>query len=429
MKKLLCLLLCAVLLLSTAACSREAGPTEPTEPPTRPVVEVELGTAPRLLKYEGVELQFVTMLWELDPEAEILRLAAADFEQTTGAKVQISWLAGSETELEAVLAGGQKVDIFEAPGSLLSDHLDQYAMDLTELAANARYEEKSWPVLTAQILERCDTLKAIAYRPCLYGLYYNREAFDKLGVEVPPSTWEEYLAFCQTLKDNGYEGLVIDQERAHLVLELLMERALGWEGIRDTMLGEKWRSDEMAMTMIQEAIGFAEKGYLVKGTPAAHPNGQNRLGQSNAVFVAGPTQLCAEVERYCLADMKWGVMPHPGNGPGSGLLVDADVLAVKTDCEEAEAAFDFVMLLTTGPYDQLRADMEVGIPADPSNSSVIAGADSCMTMATAKAPRWFLPDHSELFCRLWNGYYKTGSYFAGQLNLVSHDFDDEKSVG
>ena len=248
-------------------------------------------------------------------------------------------------------------------------------------------------------------------------------------MQTPPSSWEEYLAFCQLLKDQNYECLVIDQERSHIVLELLMERALGWEGIRTTMLEEAWRKNEMGMLMIQEAIDFAEKGYLVKGTPAAFPNGQNRLGHSNAVFVAGPTSLCYEVEQACLADMNWGVMPHPGNGPGSGLLVDADVLAITSDCANPEAAFAFAQLVTTGGYDQLRADVSVGIPADPNNSSVIAGANDCMAKATPKAPRWFDPGHSELFCRLWNGYYKTGKFFASQLNEVSHDFDSEKSVG
>ena len=429
MKKLLCLLLCGMLLMTAAACNREATPTEPTEPPTQPIVEVELGTMPQELKYEGVQLQYWSLLSESDPEAQVLRLVAEDFERTTGADVQLNWLAGNTAGLAELLAGDQQVDIFETPGNMMEKNLDRYAMDLTDLAAAAQYDARSWAVLRTQILERSGALKAIAHRPCLYGLYYNREAFDKLGVEVPPSTWEEYLAFCQTLKDNGYEGLVIDQERAHIVLELLMERALGWEGIREVMLNEAWLQNKTGLTMIQEAIGFAEKGYLVKGMPAALPDGQSRLAQSNAVFVAGPTELCSEVEQYTLADMKWGVMPHPGNGPGTGLLVDADVLAVKEGCAEPDAAFDFVMMVTTGAYDQLRADVTVGIPADPGNRSVITGADTCMETATAKAPRWFLDIHSELFCRLWNGYYKTGSYFASQLNQVSNDFDSEKSVG
>ena len=342
--------------------------------------------------------------------------------------MELKWYGNNMDAITATLSGQNRPDLFESTGASMEELKDQ-ALDLSAMAQSAGYAMKSWACLNTQIQERCGTQKALAIRPTLYGLYYNQEVFEVMAVQTPPDTWEQYLNFCQLLKDQGYECLVIDQERAHIVLELLMERALGWEGIRTTMLEEAWRTNEMGMLMIQEAIDFADKGYLVKSTPAAFPNGQNRLGHSNAVFVAGPTSLCYEVEQDCLADMNWGVMPHPGNGPGSGLLVDAQVLAITADCAEPEAAFAFAQLVTTGGYDQLRADVSVGIPADPNNSSVIAGANECMAKATPKAPRWFNAGHSELFCRLWDGYYKTGKYFASQLNEVSHDFDSEKSVG
>ena len=426
MKKLLIALLC---LLVLCGCSREPAPTEPPEEPTQGVVEVPLATEAPVLKYEGVELQYLSLLDKNDPEARVLQLAAAEFEQTTGAKVELIWLNGNESALADALAGKDKVDIFEAPGRAMEAGLKGQVVDLTKMVETSGYADKSWEVLREQIVERCGSLKAVALRPTLYGLYYNQEVFEVMAVQTPPNTWEQYLDFCQMLKNQGYECLVIDQQKAHIVLELMMERALGWEGLRTTMLEEAWRTNEMGLFMIQEAINFAENGYLVKGTPAAYPNAQNRLGHSNAVFVAGATALCYEVEQACLADMNWGVMAYPGNGPGSGLLVDSDVLAIHTSCEQQEAAFAFIQLVTTGGYDQLRADVTVGIPADPNNSSVITGANECMAKATPKAPRWFQVGHSELFCRLWNGYYKTGKYFASQLNEVSHDFDNEKSVG
>ena len=380
-------------------------------------------------KYEDVHLTYRSQLAQTDDEARILMQAVEDFELTTGAVVEIYWLAGDETGLIADLTAGQKTDIFEVSGLGLKQSLLPIALDLTELAANAEYDAKSWQVLRSQILGRSGTLNAIAYRPYLYGLYYNQQVFDALKVKTVPSSWQEYLDFCQMLKEKGYECLVIDAEKAHLILELHMERALGWEDLKETMIHARWRKNDMAATMIREAIGFAGAGYLVKGNPANWPLGQNRLAQSNAVFVAGSNVLCKQVEEDTLSDMRWGVMPYPGDGPGTGLLVDAQVLAIHKDSANAAAAFDFIMLLTTGEYDQLRADVTVGIPADPNNFSPITGADQAMAKATAQAPKWFAPEHNELFGRLWNGYYKTGIYFADQLNILSRNFENEKGVG
>ena len=428
MKKLLCLLLALLLVLCGCGKEEPATEPEPTEPPTRPVVEVELETQ-AAMKYEGVQLQYWSLLAEDAPEAQVLRQAVAYYAAATGAQVEIQYLAGDEEQLAQALTGDLQADIFETSGQNLANHLSAFALDLTELAAAAQYDANSWPVLREQTINRSNKLLGIPYRPYLYGLYYNRDGFDALGITTMPQTWAEYLTFCQMLKDNGYEALVMDQERAHLILELHMERALGWEGLKETMVNAQWRSNEMAMTMIQEAIGFAEAGYLVKGNPAVYPAGQNRLGQSNALLVAGSNVLCHEVEEDCLTAIRWGIFAYPGDGPGKGLLVDADLLAVNASCQNVQAAFDFVMLLTTGEFDQLRADVTLGIPADPHNESPIYGAAEAMKNAESQAPRWFPAENQELFSRLWNGYYKTGAYFAYQLNNLSYQFANEKSVG
>ena len=391
MKRLISLALCAVLLLSLAGCAQvmpspqTKPPTEPTEPPTQPVVEVPMEDEKAERLYEDVELEYWTMLSEQDPEAAVLQQAAAVFEQTTGAKVNLNWMADRQEEPEQILSGDLRVDLFEVTGDELEQGLTQYALALTDLADAADYSEKSWSVLRNQILSRFGELKAVALRPHLYGMYYNRDRFDELGIDATPGTWEEYVTFCQMLKDAGYEALVIDQERANLLLELHMERALGWEDLKETMVYARWWQNEMARTMVQAAIQFTEDGYVVKGTPDTYPEGQNRLIQSNAMLVAGSERLCAEVEQSTMMQANWGVFSYPGDGPGTGLLVDADLLAVSTDCAEPEAAFDFAMLLATGEFDQLRADIVKGIPADPANTSPINGANICMTYADRKS--------------------------------------------
>lgn len=435
MKRLISLVLCAVMLLTMAGCAYLAPtpqtepPTEPTEPPTQPVVEVPMEAEKVERLYEGVKLEYWSMLSEQDPEAAVLLQAAAVFTQTTGAKVNLNWMADRQEDLEQILSDDLRVDLFEVTCDELEQGLAPYARSLTSQADAVGYNDKSWETLRQQILGRFGELKAVALRPHLYGMYYNRDRFDELGIDATPGTWEEYVSFCQMLKDAGYEALTIDQERANLLLELHMERALGWEGLKEAMVYGRWWQNDMAKTTVQAAIQFAEDGYVVKGTPDTYPEGQDRLIQSNAMLVAGSERLCAEVERSTMMQTNWGVFPYPGDGPGTGLLVDADLLAVSNSCTEPEAAFDFAMLLITGEFDQLRADITKGIPADPANTSHINGANICMTYATPHGPRWFAEDQNLLFTRLWNGWYKTGAYFIDQLNGLSRYFAHEKSVG
>ena len=436
MKRMISLLLCAALLWSLTGCTREPLPTEsvaptaaPTQEATQGIVEEAVDLDPAVLKYEGVQLQFWSMLEPNAPEAAVYLQAAEYFRKTTGARVDINWLAGKESDLAEALAGDLQADIFEASADGMSKQFLPYALNLEAYAAKSEYGSHSRKKLTDQLIQRCGSLCGIPHRPLLYGMYYNRDRLGEVKAETLPDTWEEYLNFCQMLKDRGYEALAIDDARANLILELHMERALGWENLRQTMLEEQWRKNEMAMTMIQNAIGFAEAGYLVKGNPATYPDGQNRLAQSNVLMAAGSNLLCAQVEQATAMDVNWGVFPYPGDGPGTGLLLDADVLAVNRSCTAPQAAFDFIMLLATGEFDQLRADVTVGIPADPANISVIFGADAAMEAATAQAPKWFRAENNLLFTRLWNGYYKTGAYFADQLNKLSGAFESEKSVG
>ena len=144
MKKFVSLLLWAALLLTAAGCSRGPAPTEPTEPteaPTQPVVEVEMDLSEAPLKFEGVQLQFASMLEEGAPEADVVLQAASYFEKTTGADVEILWLAGDRTALAEKLAAGEGADIFEIPGGALQEGFLQYGLDLTEMADASGYEE------------------------------------------------------------------------------------------------------------------------------------------------------------------------------------------------------------------------------------------------------------------------------------------------
>lgn len=419
MKKFVSLLLCAALIFTICGCTGKPeetlAHTQPTEPP---VVEVSIVPEETAKKYDEVQLRFLTLLAETDPQAEVIRQAVRTFEVRTGAKVTVYWFGGDLDVMMANFSEGAVFDICGVPGEMLPSDFLEYALDLTELAQQVDYEKHSYAVLRDQVVNRCGFLAGIPQIPYLYGVYYNREYFEQCEVSVPDS-WEDFLTVSQQMKDKGFEPMTLDGIRTDLVLELHLQRGLGEERLDELVLKGGWSKDTAVIDRLQQAIDYADEGLLARYSPETYPGGQNRLAMSNVVMTVGDNTLCNEVEAASFMDLNWGVFPYPGDSGSSGVLVDADVLCIHRNSDNAQAAFDFIMLLCCGEFDQLRADLYGGIPADPDNECDIKDAQKYLLEAKPRSPGRFGADNLELFTRLWNGWYKTARYFANALEGVS----------
>lgn len=434
MKRTIGLLLCAALIFCCLpGCNRTevpetSGIIKPTQAPTQGILEVELTVPEDERPYVGVELEFLSLLASDDPRTGALEQAADFFEATTGARVNFYWLDGNENVLAGNLAGDVRVDIFDASVDALQDAFGQYAMDLTAMAAEAGYEGRSHRVLRDQVTERCGFLAGIPQTPVLYGMYYNADAVADAGAALP-GTWEEFLTFSAQLVQRGYLPMAMDIENSHIALELLLERQYGFETFESLMIQAGWTQTTEYIEFFRRAIDYAEAGYLAKGDPCSFPGGQEKLALSNVVLVPGGSELCGQVERSTMMDVNWGIFPYPGDGTGMGFAVESRTLSVHNRCTNPQAAFDFIMLLTTGSFDQLYADLGNGIPADPANKSSVAGAMELMERADTRGIGLLLSKDNELFSRLWNGWYKTPGYFASAMNGLQGSYAPPVSQG
>lgn len=428
------LLLAALIFSIFTGCDNSVPeqPTEtlmPTEAPTQPVEQVELQLPEDQRPYLGVTLQVLLPLEEADPRAEVVRQAELVFERRTGAELEIQWIPDDENLLAEQFAAGTKADIFASSADALQQALLPYALDLTELTGETEYRDHSYEILRAQIVRRCGYLAGIPQEPLVYGMYYNADVFTDAGVTEYPESWEDFLSFSGHLVSRGYMPLTIDSERAHLILELYLERQLGAEQFAAIMAQALWTSTLENIELFRKPIDYAAAGYLAKGDPCAFPGGQDKIALSNVAMVAGSNELCGQVERSTMMDVAWGVFPFPGDGPGKGFAIESRVLAVHRDCANAQAAFDFIMLLTTGEFDQLYADVSGGIPADPANICTIEGAQDLLNRADMGGIGLLSPKDQELFTRLWNGWYKTPNYFASAMNGLAASFQPPVNPG
>ena len=408
MKKTLWVLLLAAVLLLTGCTAEEV--QETTVPP---LVEVEVPYEETTAegKYAETELTFQSIWTREDPCARVLTEAAALFEHQTGAAVTILWpenTAPQEEEPQADMFQLSWADFAAIPSGEL--------LDLTELAENAAYAEQSYETLREQIVQQCGYLGAIAQTPYLGGIYYSTDVFEEYGIQQTPQTWEEFLVICQALRAAGWQPLTMDREDALVAMELHLRRSLGNEEMERLMGKGRWNTDLPAIAVLEQVRLFVQEGNMATGSPAEHPAGQNKIATSNSAMMIGTNADCMDVEEAALTDMNWGVFPYPGS-TGSGLYMSADVIAISPDCENPQAAFDFLMLLVTGEFDQLRADLSEGIPADPRNASAIAGAMEALETMKPEPLRYFGKKQLDTAVKLWSGWYREAAQYASLLEL------------
>ena len=408
MKKTLWALISLLLLLAVSGCAVEE-PQQTTAPPVE--VQTPYEAIARQPQYQGVALTMQASWQRADPEAQVLLQAAAVFEKKTGAQVTILWPG----EGAAVPDDDAVVDIFQISAEDFSGMRSDYVLNLTQMAEQADYDAKSHPVLRTQIIGQWGFLGAVAQTPYLGGVYYNADVFAQCAPAELPQSWDDFLKLCQSLYQSGWQPLTLDQQDALLATELHLRRSIGAGEIQRLMGADgHWYDDQPAMAALEQVMHFRQAGFVATGTPAEYPAGQNKMALSNSAMMIGTNQDCADVEAATRTDLNWGVFPYPGS-TGSGTWMSADVLVIHRDTAHAQAAFDFVMLLATGEFDQLRADISCGIPADPANASPIAGAMEAMEAAEPEPLRLLGSNQLDVSVKLWSGWYDDVGRYASRL--------------
>ena len=400
MKKILALLLAALLL---AGCAKEPPPE--TQPP---LIEVQVPYAQteQTKTYEDVVLTFASC-WDAESvQAQVLAKAVRVFGETTGAVVEICWPGG-----EAV----PEADLFQISAADFETLDPEALLDLTEMAEEAALGEKSHPVLNDQTIQKLGFLGALVQVPYVGGIYYNTDVFDDCAVTQTPKSWEDYMTLCDHLYVSGWEPLAMDTDDAITALELHLRRFIGTENIHRLMeKKEHWYEDEPAIAAFEQALQFAQEGFVCVDTPADYPAGQNKMALTNCAMMIGTNADCADVEQQTRTDLNWGVFAYPGP-TGSGIYVSADRIAIASNCAHPQAAFDFALLLCTGEFDQYRADLTEGIPADPGNASPIRGALEVLATEPAEPVGIFGARQQDTALKLWTARFEKATRHAIEM--------------
>ena len=386
-------------------------------------------------KYAGVTLNYWAMWNSSEPQGKVIQQAADAFMADTGAKVNIEWKGRDLNKIiQASLESGDAIDLFDDDYSRIGKIYAPYTYDLTELAAADDYASKSYAVFSNESIKMAGFLNSIAEQPQVGGIFYNKDIFDACGIEAP-ETWDEFLAACQTMVDNGYQPMALDGTYSDFWFGYHLDRRIGENTTRELTLNGGWSKNAGAIAAAQDMIDFVKAGYLADGAPDEYPASQNKIGLTGKVaMIVCANYVKSEVDNVAGEALNWGLLNYPviptseGGTGVANAYVGANSLAITSYSKNPQAAWDFAMYLVTGKYDQLMADTVPQVPADPRNEEPISqiGSQDALN-ATTTPVSWTaglnangdLKSSIKSLCiQLFEGKFATGEDFCKALDAL-----------
>ncbi len=374
MKRALALIMSAVMALSLVACGGNT--TNNTPNTTAPESE---GTSTPAAPASDKEIVYWSMWTESEPQGKVIKEAAEAYEAATGVHVNIEWKGRDiTTVLKAALDSGEAIDVFDDDFQRVSVQFAENCLSLEDMAKAADYESFAVAALPAAVRGWAGELVCIPYQPYTSGVFYTKSSFAKAGITAEPKTWEEFLDVCDKLKAAGYTPLAQDDAYTVYTFGFMLARMIGEDGVAALTEKGGWAASAEAKQAAQFVVDLREKGYLSETAPDAWPAGENELGLGTASMVVNASWVPGEItnnmkEGSVELDEEWGMFNFPtmtasDKDPNTVANIGAQALAVNKNSKHPQEAFDFIMYLTSGEFDQKMALESNGIPADTRNA-------------------------------------------------------------
>ena len=232
--------------------------------------------------------------------------------------------------------------------------------------------------------------------------------------------------------DKGYQPLALDSAYADFTFGYHLDRVIGQDAITDLALNGGWGENKGVAEAAQQIIDFVKAGYLADGAPDEYPSSQNKIGLTGKVaMVVCANYVAAEVNNNSGTEVNWGMFNYPaveGGADPSNAYAGANSLAISSYSENPQAAFDFLMLLTSGEFDQKMADAASQNPADPRNTApaIMNGTIEAL-QATGSPLTWNMglnenadlkANFKDIIIGLFEGKYATGEDFAAAMDAL-----------
>lgn len=325
----------------------------------------------------GKEITYWSMWTSTENQAKVIQEAADAYEKETGIHVNIEWKGRDiKTMIGAALDAGEDIDLFDDDYQRVVQQDGKYLVDLTDMAAAADYEKHIMPVILSTAKEwGGGKLLTMPYQPYTTGVWYNKDLWESAGLtdEDVPETWEELLATCQKIKDDGqYNPMTCDSDFVNLLYGFQLGRYIGQDKILEMIDNADWANIPEAKQAAEDIQTLFTEGYMSEYAPCNGTEGQQEVGFGESVMVLQASWVPNEILQTVKDEVNWGFFPWPAVEGGvdgtEASMVGSQGFGIVAKSDMQQEAFDFAMTICTGEYDLKMAESVSSIPADTENT-------------------------------------------------------------
>jgi raffinose/stachyose/melibiose transport system substrate-binding protein len=321
------------------------------------LLAVLLAVAPLAVSAEGVSL---TMGSWRNTDAAMVEALLAKYKEQTGVTIAFEPTASAEynSVLRLQLDSATGPDLYYARSYATGEELYTagFAMDCSDIAGVkenfAATSLEPWTAKDGKIF-------AVPFAAVSQPIYYNKKIFADNGITTLPTTWEDFIAMCQKLKDNGVtvfaNGIASNWDILECVFLGMVPNYITAEGRVAYETKEKKFNDPQFVEILNnfaQLVPFLPEGF----ESIDNDNANIFFGMGNSAMLIDGSWSCGPLnDDY---DIDWGTMAIPapaGKTPGVCFHPDMGI-AGNPATKQPEAVKAFLAWLATPEGAQTTAD-------------------------------------------------------------------------
>lgn len=263
------------------------------------------------------------------------------------------------TKLPVELASGNAPDLIYMHFSRASDYTNSMLSisDYIEKDEDINIDDFYSGILDSFIFD--DQVYALPYDFGPYIMYYNKDLFDKYGVEYPDenTTWEEFKDKCKQLTQDGNYGTVFASSLDYYDPQVL---SLGGEIINEKgefdITGDKTTA---ALQSLADLINVDKVAPKIADTANTVWNWEQFEGGNIGMLIDGPWTV-TNVVNYCDFNVGYSIIPKAEK---QVTTINGSALAVTSESKHPKEAYQALEVLTSPEAQKLLAENGRALPS------------------------------------------------------------------